>query len=75
LLLDLKADGLGPAVGEVLRRLDLPGSSVAIGAWTPEQVQDFVTHVPGAQILMATGQPLPGRDDEFFRRERARGIT
>jgi glycerophosphoryl diester phosphodiesterase len=75
LLLDLKADGLGRAVGEALRRLDLPGSSVAIGAWTPEQVQDFVTHVPGAQILMATGQPLPEPDDEFFRRERARGIT
>ena len=74
LLLDLKVDGLGRAVGDVLRRLDFPGNRVTIGAWTPAQEQDFVAHVPGAQILMSTGN-LPQWNDEFFRIVRARGVA
>lgn len=75
LLLDLKVEGLGRVVAEVLRRLDLPDSSVTIGTWTPSQAKDFVAHVPNAQILLATGHPLREWNDDFFRRERARGIT
>jgi glycerophosphoryl diester phosphodiesterase len=75
LLLDLKVEGLGRAVADVLRQLGLPDSSVAIGAWTDSQTKDFVTHVPGAQILLSTGQGLPKWDEEYFRRVRARGST
>jgi len=74
LLLDLKVDGLGRAVGDVLRQLALPGSSLVIGAWTPAQEQDFVAHVPGAQVLMSTGD-LPQWNDDFFRSVRARGVA
>jgi glycerophosphoryl diester phosphodiesterase len=75
LLLDLKVEGLGAAVANVLRRLDLPDTSVAIGTWTPSQTSDFVRHVPGAQILMTSGEALKRWDPDYFQSERARGVT
>jgi glycerophosphoryl diester phosphodiesterase len=59
----------------VLRDLNLPASSVVIGAWRDTQVTDFVQHLPEAQILMSTEEGFTQWEADFFARQIARGIA
>jgi len=73
LLLDLKVDGTGAAVAKVLKSLNLPDNIVAVGTQTPEQTQDYVIHVPGAEILYNFEAPSQWEQD-VFKKQLARGI-
>jgi glycerophosphoryl diester phosphodiesterase len=73
LLLDLKVDGMGRTVAEVVRKMRMANSSLAIGTWTASQASDFAHHLPGAQILRSNDDILIRPD--FFKDAAARGIT
>ncbi len=66
---------MGDAVAQVLRKLNLPSSSVVIAAWTAPQVRDFVRHLPRAQIFMSTEEGFSKWEPDFFTKQIARGIT
>jgi glycerophosphoryl diester phosphodiesterase len=74
LLLDLKVDGMGRKIAEVMRKQSHPENSVAIGTWDVGQTDDFVRHMPRARILMTT-DPIKKWTSEFFRKQIARGVT
>ena len=74
LLLDLKMEGMGRAIAEVLRRLGMPPESVLAGTWSPSQANDVAAHLKGAAILAAGDAPTTW-DGGYFARERARGIA
>ena len=74
LLLDLQIDGMGRAIADVIHSLNLPNSSVAIAAWSLEQTNDIVTHLPRACVLYTFEAPSNWKSD-FFKKQLARGIT
>ena len=55
LLIDVKADAMAPLVAKIYRRLGVPAAEAIIGAWSTEQVNEFVQCMPGAQILRSHG--------------------
>jgi len=73
LLLDVKAEGLAAPIAAIYRRLAVPWSDALIGSWTPEQVAEFATHMPGAPILRANGAP-EAYDAAYFADAHAQGI-
>jgi glycerophosphoryl diester phosphodiesterase len=75
LLLDLKGEGMGGAVAQVLRDSNLHSSNVLIGAWTGAQVSDFLHHLPQAQILMSTEEGFNQWESDFFAKQIARGFA
>lgn len=74
LLLDLKVDGMGRKIAEVLRKQGHPENSVAIGTWDAGQTDDFARHLPRARILM-TADPIKTWTPGFFREQIRRGVT
>jgi glycerophosphoryl diester phosphodiesterase len=75
LLLDLKVDGMGRKIAEVLHRLGHPESSVAIGTWDAGQTRDMAVHLPRARILMTVDNPITKWEPQFFKKQIARGVT
>jgi glycerophosphoryl diester phosphodiesterase len=75
LLLDLKVDGLGRPIADVIHSLSLSNKSVAVAAWSPEQTDDFVKCLPQAYILSVCEAPPSTWKSDFFKRQIARGIT
>ena len=60
LLLDLKAEGLGPGVAAAITRAGFPPRTLLIGAWTATQRQEFRRLVPGARLLKTQAPPSDG---------------
>jgi glycerophosphoryl diester phosphodiesterase len=74
LLLDLKVDEMGHPIADVIRSLNLPNSSVAVGTWSSEQRDDIVKYLPGALVLCTADAPKSWKPN-YFTEQLARGIS
>jgi glycerophosphoryl diester phosphodiesterase len=74
LLIDPKVDGMGRALARALTNVGVGPDILVLGTWERSQFDDFLLHLPEAEIFWSGDEPPDWRRPGYFEDQQRRGV-